>query len=77
MKTYNDLWDIMTIVNDLQVRHVDSTEHVFCLAAVCMKCGQVVYECQPEWAERQCPCDAPSFDKVWNAYEELVKERQL
>jgi len=60
MKTANELFRLSSLIDKLESAHFFSTlpSHFGCTAAICLKCGQAVYSCQPEWQDRQCPCDA-------------------
>ena len=50
MKTAEELRGVAEIVDDI-------SKDAHAEAAVCMKCGAVIYALSPDWAERQCWCD--------------------
>lgn len=60
MKTAQEIEDLAQILYGLSDKHWGMCEGAKdpCDVAVCLKCGTVVYSCQPGWAERQCQCDS-------------------
>lgn len=62
VKTYDDVGVIQTAIYEAECKHNDDEhddrmEGNWCYAAVCLKCGEITFECQTGWKD-DCVCDA-------------------